>query len=84
MLVEKTHEVAAGEGDGIPIKAMRPFPCWLLGRRRAMGASVAAGLMVLPFHFFLPPLQSRSKLYSWKALRAVARSNLQAFSAVSA
>lgn len=31
-----------------------------------------------------PPVQSRSKLYSWKALRAVARSNLQAFSAVSA
>ena len=30
-----------------------------------------------------PALQSRSKLYSWKALRAVARTNLQAFAAVS-
>jgi hypothetical protein len=29
-----------------------------------------------------PRLQSRSKLYSWKALRAVARTNLQAFAAV--
>ncbi|PRW33147.1 THO complex subunit 1 [Chlorella sorokiniana] len=44
-VIEEMQEAAAGEDDGMLIKA------------------------------------SRSKLYSWKALRAVARTNLQAFSA---
>jgi hypothetical protein len=52
----------------------------------AQSAAPIFTLVTLFFHFLSGScwLQSRSKLYSWKALRAVSRTNLQAFAAVSA
>lgn len=72
--------VMAAQGE--EVERARTSRAWPAGCWPGLTRPPAAPLPRCPGTAVPPVPQSRSKLYSWKALRAVARTNLQAFAAV--